>query len=288
MPDLHFLIIDGYPAPSREKFRRTGVKLAWEQYRDMLHRHMPGARYQVLLPSDANAELAAGTSLESFDGVLWTGCNLTIFELSDERVVRMIELGRRIYELGVPSYGSCWGLQIAVVAAGGEVQKNPRGREMGLARKIHLTAAGRDHPFYRGKPAVFDGFISHYDEVTRLPPGAVHLATNDFTRVQAAAVTHGKGTFWAVQYHPEYDLHEMARLLVAREERMLREGFFADRAELPALIERMEALHRAPGRKDLRWQLGIDDDVLDADRRQIEFANWLRELVVPTAARRRS
>ena len=159
---------------------------------------------------------------------------------------------------------------------------------MGLARKIHLTEAGRNHPFYQDKPPVFDGFISHYDEVTRLPPGALHLASNDFTRVQAAAVTHRNGTFWAVQYHPEYDLHEMARLLVAREERLLREGFFKEGAELVSLVERMEALHSAPERKDLRWQLAIDDDVLDADRRQIEFANWLRALVVPTAARRRS
>ena len=52
-------------------------------------------------------------------------------------------------------------MQMAAVAAGGEVRKNPHGREMGFARKLRLTAEGRVHPMYEGKPDVFDGFISH-------------------------------------------------------------------------------------------------------------------------------
>src|SRR6266403_1796200 len=60
----------------------------------------------------------------------------------------------------VPSFGSCWAAQMAVVAAGGMVRANPRGREMGIARKIALTPEGRGHPLYAGKGAVFDAFIS--------------------------------------------------------------------------------------------------------------------------------
>jgi GMP synthase (glutamine-hydrolysing) len=283
---LHFLIIDGYPKESREKFKRTGVNLAWKQYAAMLQSHLPEASYDVLLPSDDDAEIPQDTGLSSYQGVMWTGCNLTIFHHDDPRVQRMIELGRLIYQVGVPSFGTCWGLQMAAVAAGGAVTVNPKGREMGVARKIHLTPEGREHPFYREKPEVFDGFISHYDEVTTLPPGARWLATNDFTRIQALEVTHKKGTFWALQYHPEYDLHEMARLLVAREERMLNEGFFQNHDELAGLVERLEALHREPGRKDLRWQLGIDDDLLDPKVRQCEVKNWIEQLVIPTAGKR--
>jgi GMP synthase (glutamine-hydrolysing) len=155
---------------------------------------------------------------------------------------------------------------------------------MGLARKIHLTAAGRAHPFLAGKPPVYSGFISHVDEVTHLPPGAELLATNDFTEVQAIAVDHQAGSFWAVQYHPEYSLRDMARLIVAREPKLLPEGFFADRAALLAYVEQLEALAAAPDRKDLRWQLDIDDDVLSVSVRQLEFANWLERLVLPRLA----
>jgi GMP synthase (glutamine-hydrolysing) len=155
---------------------------------------------------------------------------------------------------------------------------------MGIARKIKLTAEGSRHPMLEGKPSVFNGFISHLDEVTQLPPGGTLLASNDFTHVQAIEVKHKRGTFWATQYHPEYDLHEMARLIVAREPKLLPEHFFRDHQALSAFVESLEALHREPDRKDLRWQLDIDDDVL-ADRvRQVEFRNWLNKLVLPHAA----
>ena len=284
---MRFLIIDGYPEKSREKFREVGSKLAWEYYADMLLANMPDATYDVVFPSDPGTELPEGAGLSSYQGIMWTGCNLTIFHKDDERVTRMIELARKIYEVGVPSFGTCWGIQMAAVAAGGEVKVNPKGREMGIGRKIRLTAEGRDHPFYAGKPPVFDGFVSHYDEVTGLPPGSTLLASNDFTRVQALAVTHKQGTFWAIQYHPEYNLHAMARLIVAREERLVREGFFKDRDDMLRHVERMEALHKQPGRKDLRWQLAVDDDILDQGIRQCEVKNWLERLVIPSASRKK-
>ena len=71
-------------------------------------------------------------------------------------VAKQIDLTRRAYRAQVPSFGSCWAAQIAVVAAGGQVQPNPNGREMGIARKIELTPAGRAHPMYEGKASVFD------------------------------------------------------------------------------------------------------------------------------------
>jgi GMP synthase (glutamine-hydrolysing) len=284
---MHFLIIDGYPEKSRAKFRAVGSKLAWEYYADMLRAHQPDATYDILLPSDPGSELPEGAGLSSYQGVMWTGCNLTIFNDHDERVVRMIELAKKVYSVGVPSFGTCWGIQMAAVAAGGEVKANPKGREMGIARKIHLTPEGIDHPFYAGKPPVFDGFISHYDEVTRLPPGATLLASNDFTHVQALVVTHQKGTFWAIQYHPEYDLHAMARLIVAREELLIKEGFFTNHDDVQNHVERMETLHQKPDRKDLRWQLAVGDDIIDPGIRQCEVKNWIERLVIPTASQRK-
>lgn len=283
---MRFLVIDGYARDSREALQEAGMSLAWELYRDMLLRHEPDAETDVLLPSDGDLSLPLGVDLDQYDGMLWTGCNLTIFHHDDPRVVRQIPLARRAFERGVPAFGSCWGLQMAAVAAGGEVRANPRGREMGLARKIHLTESGRSHPMYEGKPPVFDGFISHVDEVTRLPPGGRVLSGNAFTAVQSAVVEHGAGVFWATQYHPEYDLHEMARLIVAREHKLIPGGFYRDREDLQKHVDQMEALAREPHRKDLRWQLAIDDDVLDVDQRQVEFGSWLRHVVRPRRARR--
>jgi GMP synthase (glutamine-hydrolysing) len=283
---LRFLIVDAYPKPSRDQFDRVGMRLAGRLYADLLLQHMPDADYDIVFSSDPGAALPEGERLGAYDALIWPGCNLTIFHDHDPRVTRLIELSKTAYEIGIPQFGSCWGIQMAAVAAGGEVKPNPKGREMGVARKIHLTEAGRSHPMMEGKPAVFDGFVSHDDEVTRIPPGAVLLGGNDFTGVQALAVIHKKGVFWATQYHPEYDLHEVARLTVAREEKLIRLGFFRDSDEMLRHVGRMEALASEPHRKDLRWQLGIDDDLLSDAIRQCEFVNWLNRIVIPASRQR--
>lgn len=282
---LHFLIVDGYPKVSRDELEAAGMKLAWQLYLDMARRFVPDVAHTLWLPSD-NPELPDSLGPEHYAAVMWTGCNLTIYHHDDQRVQRQLTLCKRAYEVGTPQFGTCWGLQMAAVAAGGEVKANPRGREMGLGRKIHVTDEGRHHPLLTGKPPVYCGFISHLDEVTALPPGGQLLASNDFTHVQAIEVKHGQGAFWATQYHPEYDLHELARLIVAREPKLVPEKFFVDHADLVRHVERLEALHQDPARKDLRWQLDIDDDVLDPDLRQREVKNWIDHLVKPHAAQR--
>ena len=137
------------------------------------------------------------------------------------------------------------------------------------------------HAMYEGKPKVFEAFISHDDMVVGIPEGGEVLAGNSFTEVQAMSVTHKKGTFWSVQYHPEYNLNEMACLIIAREEKLTKAGFFTNHEDLVHLVERMKMLAQSPERKDLRWQLSIDDDVLEADVKQCEFKNFITKLVLP-------
>jgi GMP synthase (glutamine-hydrolysing) len=278
-----FLIVDGYPKESREQFREVGMRLAWELYRDMLCTYLPEATCDVWLSSDPGVKPPTDEDLEGYAGILWPGCNLTVYRPEDPRVAGHLDLAKRAYEAGVPGFGTCWGIQVAVVAAGGEVGPHPRGREMGIGRKIRLTEAGRSHAMYDGKVSVFDGFVSHDDEVTKLPPGATLLAENDWSGVQAVSVTHKRGTFWGLQYHPEYDVHEMARLIVAREDRLIRQGFFAGHEDLEQYVNKLEALHAQPDSKCLRWQLGIDDTILEISIRQQEFINWIDKLVLPQA-----
>ena len=277
-----FLIIDGYSKSSRDALQQAGMKLAWQLYANMLLRYQTDAEYDVYLPSDENSDVPGDSRLGTYHGILWTGCNLSVNDTDNPSVLNQIDLAKRAYEIGIPSWGSCWGLQIAVVAAGGRVEVNPKGCEMGLARKVQLTADALGHPMFKGKPTVFDAYISHDDMVTVMPEGGVVMAGNDFTPIQAAEVRYKKGIFWATQYHPEYDLNEMASLMVAREEKLTRIGYFSGHEDFIDFINRLRQLHKAPHRKDLRWQLAIDDDVLDENIRCCEFKNWLSQLVCPT------
>jgi len=275
-----FLVVDGYSPEGRAELKAGGASTAGDLYVAMLRKCLPGAECDIVHPSDPGAKLPMGAGLDQYDGIAWTGCSLTVYE-DDPRVGSQIELAKAAYERRVPSFGSCWAVQIAVAAAGGIVRANPRGREMGFARKIALTPEGRGHPLYAGKPSVFDAFISHVDEVTHLPPGAVLLASNAFTHVQAVAITHKGGVFWGVQYHPEYDLHEMARLIFCRLERLTKQGFFRDRAAGEDFVNLLESLHQDPARKDLAWLLGVDEDVMNEDIRLAEVRNWIDRLVIP-------
>jgi GMP synthase (glutamine-hydrolysing) len=280
-----FLVIDGYTQAARDQLQGGGASLAADLYAVMLIKCAPaGAACDILFPSDPGAALPTGASLEQYDGIAWTGCSLCIQDTCPE-VTCQIEFARTAFEKGIPSFGSCWAAQIAVVAAGGTVQPNPNGREMGIARKIQLTPEGRAHPLYEGKPNVFDGFTSHDDEVTHLPPGGVILSRNRWTLVQSVCVTHKEGVFWGLQYHPEYNLHEIARLTYCRIEKLIRYGFFRTKQDALDYVDRLEQLHQDPTRKDIAWLLGIDADVMSDDLRLLEVRNWVNRLVLPSMRR---
>jgi GMP synthase (glutamine-hydrolysing) len=280
------LVVDGYSRAGREELTAGGASTGGELYVRMLRQCAPrGCVVDVLHPADPGVELPAGAGLQSYDGIAWSGSSLSLTDGDETAVAPQLAFARAAFAAKVPSFGSCWAAQIAVVAAGGRCARNPRGREMGLARKIALTDAGRGHPMYAGKVSVFDAFTSHEDEITHLPPGAVVLASNAFTPVQSVAVTHHGGTCWGVQYHPEYDLHDLARLTFCRIPKLIKMGFFADRTAALVYVEQLEALHTDPSRNDLAWLLGIDADVLNPDVRCVEVRNWIERLVLPSMKR---
>ena len=280
------LVVDGYAKPGREELAAAGCTVAGDLYVRMLRSVLPAARCEIVYPSDADAELPKGTFLADYDGIAWTGSSLTVYE-DVPSVRRQIEFAKAAFQARVPSFGSCWAAQVAIVAAGGLVRANPLGREMGFARKISLTPEGRGHPMYAGKASVFDAFISHVDEVTHLPAGAVSLAGNAFTKIQAVSISHTGGQFWAVQYHPEYNLHEMARLTSCRTEKLVKLGFFKDREAVSTYVNLLESLHQDPSRRDIAWLLGIDDDVIREDVRVAEVRNWIDGMMLPAMAARR-
>jgi len=283
--DPRFLVVDGYSRAGREDLSAGGATTAGELYARMLKSCGPrGTEVDIVYPADPDASLPQGAAIDQYHGIAWTGSSLTIYR-NDPDVVPQIDFARAAFEAKVPSFGSCWAAQIAVVAAGGLCAESPKGREMGIARKIGLTPEGRGHPLYFGKKSVFDAFISHDDEITHLPPGGVLLASNGHSQIQAVSVIHKGGVFWGLQYHPEYDLHELARLCYCRKQKLTDKGFFRDLDAAQAYVNLLEALHQDPARKDIAWLLGIDDDVMNEDVRLVEVHNWIERLVLPKMGR---
>ena len=282
---VNLLVVEGYARESRDTLAQSGMALASDLYKSMLLSIAPNANVDIVTPADTDSSLPSGAQLGSYDGVAMTGSNLSVLDCDNPSVRNQVDLQKVVFDEGVPSFGSCWALQIGTIAAGGEVRVNPKGREMGFARKVRVTEDGANHPLYKGKPPVFDSFASHEDEVVSLPPESTVLSGNHISSVQALEITSGKGTMWALQYHPEYDTGELASLIRCREERLIRMGFFSDAESLNEYADKLDLLREDPQRKDTAWELGIDTDILDPSVRQLEVRNWIEALVLPNKDR---
>lgn len=225
--DIRLLLIDGYSAHGRRAFEEHGLVLPWIRYRDVLRAVSPVAcSVDVVHPADVGASLPEGAEAGAYDGFVITGSSLHAAEASSPQVGPQLALVRMLMDAGVSGFGSCWGLQVAAQALGGEVIRNFRGHEAPIARKVQLTKEGRGHPMYHRKKAVFDACAVHDDIVAALPPGSKLLATNDMTLVQAAWIPYGKAEFWGVQYHPEMDIAYTADIMDLRKEKLVELGIY--------------------------------------------------------------
>ncbi len=271
------LIVDSAPALAQAGLARHGGLPYGATYESALQSQAAGLfdRLECFILAAGDCEnLPQGMGFADFDGIAWTGSPLNAYDTGPvER--HQVEFARAAFASGVPGFGSCWGMQVMSVALGGRVQLHPQGLECGVGRKIAVNVAGQRHPMYRGKPAVFDALCWHQDEVTTPPPGAVVLAGNGHSAIQAMAVEDGVRSFWGVQYHPEFDLDVVASLFSYRAKRMAADGFVRDPAEAAGMAEDFRALQRSKARKDVAWRYGIGGDVTDAAVHRLELANWL-------------
>lgn len=285
MPSPRLLVIEGNSPQTLADHVAVGGTPAHKGYSDLLRELMPGAIVDACHPGDPGATLPDGESLEGYDGIAITGSSLHIYNGGPE-VMRQVDLVRTALGTGTPIFGSCWGLQVIVAAAGGSVRKNPKGREIGFGRGIRLTEAGRKHPMYVGKLEVFNAPTVHLDEVETLPPGTTVLAANAMSDVQSAEIKINGATAWAVQYHPEYPLREIAAIVRRIGTRLIEEGFFSDTRDIQVFAEDLETLDRDPGCKRLAWRHGISKNILEKKLRVGEVANWIEFQVLPTRVKR--
>ncbi len=275
---IRLLVLDAYDEAGRQALSGAGATHAGVLYRRLLSRLAPEASVEVV-PFSSEAGFAPSSALREYDGIVWGGSNLTVHR--DTPAVRdQLSFARAAFAAGVPSFGSCWAVHVAVSATGGACEVNPRGREFGVGRTITLNGRGQAHPMFAGKPPAFGALTCHEDHVRSLGVHAESLAGNAFSEIQAVRVRYGAGEFWAVQYHPEYELVDVAQLGILRSRQLIDQGFFAGDEDARRYMAELAALGAEPGRRDLGFRLGVGDDVLDQEIRTLEVRNWLKSQVL--------
>ena len=282
---LRFLVVEGNPVGPRERHQATFGKTYSDSYGSVLQTIDPTSIYDVVFPADEGANLPDSGGFESYDGVFLTGSALNAYHATPD-ILRQVDLMREVYRSGTPSFGSCWGLQMGAMAAGGDVQMNQKGREVGFARRITRTDEGTRHPMLQGRPMSFDAPAIHLDVVTTLPEHVTVLASNTVTPVQAAEIHHEGGVFWGVQYHPEFSLTELATILKRYHDTLLAEGMFLSSGDHAAYIDDLLTLESDRKRTDLSWRFGLDEEVLDDFKRLTEIRNFIEHYVKPKKSER--
>ena len=282
---MRLLIAESESPEQRKKRRDTSGRSSGEAYRDTLAGLAPSATCDIVQPAEESAATPDRSGLEAYDGVFLTGSPLHVYNDTPE-VRRQIDFVRAVFASGTPCFGSCAGLQVAVAAAGGTVGANRSGHEFAFARRITPTEAGRAHPLLAGRPAAFDALSIHSDQVVQLPESATHLATNAVAAIQAAEVRMGPGVFWGVQYHPELPISDIAAAVRRQASDLVEQGVAPNKAAAEAYAGLLDGLAEEPGRRDLAWRLGVDQQVTSAFLRQTELRNFLLHLVEPTRSRR--
>jgi GMP synthase (glutamine-hydrolysing) len=103
----------------------------------------------------------------------------------------------RLFRLGVPVLGICYGVQLLAHFLGGKVEKGLK-REYG---KGTLTVRNRHCPLFVRLPATLQVWNSHGDKLTRIPHGFRPVAITENS--DFAAIEHKAKRFYGLQFHPE-------------------------------------------------------------------------------------
>jgi len=277
MPRL--LLMEGNPRHRRERGAERGVRTGSAMYRAAISAHFPDIDVDIICAADDGATMPGGRAITDYDGFVVCGSTLHAYD-DHPFVTNQIETLRQVAAIGLPILASCWGLQIACIAAGGEVAHHPAGSEVGFARNIMPNATGRAHPLLSRRPARFDAMCIHYDEVVRLPECATLLASNHHSRVQAAIIPLEHSEVWAVQYHPEFDFEHLATIYWLHGVELITQGLFADVDDLDRHCQWLASLSCNPDDAEAARWLHIDDQLTNGYQRHAEIIAWVENYVL--------
>jgi GMP synthase (glutamine-hydrolysing) len=202
------ILVAGDPVPLAQQ--RQGP------FEAMIRRHAGNEAWSVV-------DLRNGAPLPSPDaiaGAIVTGSASSVTD-REPWTLRGEELLRQLLSAQVPVLGICYGHQMLGQALGGQVLKNPHGREIGTVQVEQIA----DDPVL-GPIGRYPINATHVDSVTKLPPSARVLATTALD--PNAAVRFGEHT-WGVQFHPEFDSEVIRAYIETRRELLLTENLDPDR-----------------------------------------------------------
>ena len=206
------------------------------QYAQLIARRVREADvYSEIVPSTISAEEVRAKAPAA---IVLSGGPSSVYEPGAPR------LDEGILELGIPTFGICYGFQVMASQLGGTVAKTGRREYGSTAMTVDAPGALLD-----GQPGAQTVWMSHGDSVSEAPEGFTVLATTPDTPV--AAFESRERRMAGVQWHPEVKHSEHGQRVL--------ESFLHDVAGLPGDWDSGSIIEEQVAR--IREQVG-DDKVL--------------------------
>jgi GMP synthase (glutamine-hydrolysing) len=252
------LLVEGNLREANQEFTENGIKTHTESLQESISYYTNSLEIDSVNPSSDKNILEKVKDLDKYDGLIWGGSSLNIYSDTVE-IRRQIEFMKECQKRIKNILAICWGMQVAVTAAGGEVKRGLNGAHRGIAHEIIINQDGLNHPIYKDKDKVFNTPAFNYDEVVTLPNNAILLSSNKVNNVMGLNFETEFSKIWGIQYHPEITYEKMITLIKFRRERLLENKSFSDEKDLESHVSMIEN----------------EDKITKKESRMRELKNWL-------------
>ena len=244
-------------------FQDVGIPTHTESLKESLAYYNQNLKIDVLNPCleiDLNEIVP---KLKKYDGLIWGGSSLNIYNDTPE-IRRQIFFMKECFKNVKKILAICWGMQVAVTAAGGEVKKGVNGSHIGIANDIELTTDGLNNSLYRDKKNKFNTPAFNFDEVVTTPKDTIHLASNKINRIQGLNFKMDVSEIWGLQYHPEITYRKMVDIIKFRKDALIKKrNIFKNEDEVNTHINFIEE----------------EIKISEKDSRMLEIRNWLNLII---------
>ena len=259
MRNLNILICEGNTPEEGKIFQDVGIPTHTESLKESLAYYNKNLKIDVLNPClELNLNKVV-PRLKKYDGLIWGGSSLNIYNDTPE-IRRQIAFMKECFKNIKKMLAICWGMQVAVTAAGGEVKKGTNGSHIGIANNIELTNNGLNNPLYKDKNNIFNTPAFNFDEVVTTPNNAVCLASNKINKIQGLNFKTGISEIWGLQYHPEITYQKMVDIIKFRKDALIKKrNRFKNEEEVNNHINLIEE----------------EIKISEKNSRMLELRNWL-------------
>ena len=254
----NILIVEGNLREENKSFTDGGIKTHTESLKDSISYFTTNIGIDVVNPSSDSNITEVVKDLSKYDGLIWGGSSLNIYSNTPE-IKRQLEFMKECQNKIKNILAICWGMQVAVTVAGGEVKKCSKGAHRGIAHNIEINQDGLKHPLYKNKNKIFNTPAFNFDEVVTLPNNATLLASNSLNKVMGTTFVAGMSNVWGIQYHPEITYSKMISLIRFRRDRLISKKAFKDDKEIESHINVIEK----------------ESKISEVNSRMQELKNWI-------------